>query len=195
LAYIGNKPTAVPLTSSDITNGIITTAKIADDAISAAKLAAGVGGKVLQVISTNKTAVESINSSATAFTNISGLSATITPSSTSSKIFIMASVVISFNNNQYGSLGGIRIQRGTTGLNAGGESYSSTTVVGQNESANNGRATLPIQFLDSPSTTNATTYNIGVKNAIGGTVTCVINGNKSASNTGSSTITIMEIVG
>ena len=195
MAYIGKTPTAVPLTSGDITNGIITTAKIADDAISAAKLASGVGGKVLQVVSINKTAVESINSSATAFTNISGLSATITPSSTSSKIFIMASVVISFNNDTYGSLGGIRIQRGTTGLNAGGESYSSTTVVGQNESANNGRATLPIQFLDSPSTTNETTYNIGVKNAIGGTVTCVINGNKSASNTGSSTITIMEIAG
>ena len=114
-------------------------------------------GKVLQVVSINKTAVESINSSATAFTNISGLSATITPSSTSSKIFIMASVVISFNNDTYGSLGGIRIQRGTTGLNAGGESYSSTTVVGQNESAINGRATLPIQFLNSPSPTNETT--------------------------------------
>ena len=40
MAYIGKNPTAVPLTSSDITDGIITTAK----------LAAGVGGKVLQVV-------------------------------------------------------------------------------------------------------------------------------------------------
>lgn len=152
-------------------------------------------GKVLQVVSTNKTAVESISSDDTVFTNISGLSATITPSATSSKIFVMASVVITFNNNTYGSLGGMRIQRGTTGLNIGGESYSSTTVVGQNESATYGRATLPIQFLDSPSTTSATTYNIGIKNAIGGTVTCIINGNKSGGNVGSSTITVMEIAG
>jgi hypothetical protein len=50
MAYIGKNPTSVPLTSSDITDGIITTTKIADDAISAAKLAAGVGGKVLQVV-------------------------------------------------------------------------------------------------------------------------------------------------
>jgi len=152
-------------------------------------------GSVLQVVSTNKTAVESIASEADAFTNITGLSATITPSSTSNKIFITASVVVTFEGDTYGSLGGIRIQRGATGLNDGGEDYSSTTVVGQNESAEGGRATLPIQFLDSPSTTSATTYNIGVKNAIGGTVTCVINGNKSASNTGSSTITVMEIAG
>jgi len=152
-------------------------------------------GKVLQVVSTNKTAVESINSSSDNFTNISGLSATITPSATSSKIFIVASVNYTLNNNTYGSLGGIRIQRGTTGLNIGGESLSSGTVVGQNESSIYGRATLPIQFLDSPSTTNATTYNIGIKNSIGGTVTCLINGNKSGGNVGSSTITVMEIAG
>jgi len=152
-------------------------------------------GKVLQVVSTNKTAVESINSDSDTFTNISGLSATITPSATSSKIFIVASVVYTLNNNTYGSLGGIRIQRGTTGLNIGGENLSSGTVVGQNESSIYGRATLPIQFLDSPSTTSATTYNIGIKNSIGGTVTCVINGSKSGGNVGSSTITVMEIAG
>lgn len=38
MAYIGKVPTAVPLTSSDITNGIVTTAKIADDAVDNTKL-------------------------------------------------------------------------------------------------------------------------------------------------------------
>jgi hypothetical protein len=41
MSYIGKTPTAVPLTSSDITDGIITTAKIADDAITSAKLGTG----------------------------------------------------------------------------------------------------------------------------------------------------------
>ena len=44
------------------------------------------------MVSTNKTAVESINSDDTAFTNISGLSATITPSATSSKIYVACTI-------------------------------------------------------------------------------------------------------
>ena len=41
MAYIGKTPTSVPLTSSDIADGIISTAKIADDAVIAAKLGVG----------------------------------------------------------------------------------------------------------------------------------------------------------
>ena len=37
--YIGNVPSAVPLTSADITDGIISTAKIAADAIDGTKIA------------------------------------------------------------------------------------------------------------------------------------------------------------
>jgi len=43
MPFIGNKPTAVPLTSADITDGIISSAKIATGAITSAKLASGVG--------------------------------------------------------------------------------------------------------------------------------------------------------
>tara|TARA_R100000734_G_C3290693_1_gene82550 strand:+ start:23 stop:655 length:633 start_codon:yes stop_codon:yes gene_type:complete len=38
MAFIGKQPTPVPLTSSDITDGIISTAKIADDAVTGAKI-------------------------------------------------------------------------------------------------------------------------------------------------------------
>tara|TARA_R110002126_G_scaffold2800_2_gene15506 strand:+ start:20 stop:1198 length:1179 start_codon:yes stop_codon:yes gene_type:complete len=41
MAYIGKNPTAVPLTSSDITDGIITTAKIADANVTNPKLTSG----------------------------------------------------------------------------------------------------------------------------------------------------------
>jgi len=95
MAYIGKTPTAVPLTSGDITNGIITTAKIADDAISAAKLASGVGGKVLQVV-TGTTTYGKTNSS-TSFTDVESSSGvtwvtSITPSSSSNKIFIISNI-------------------------------------------------------------------------------------------------------
>jgi len=42
--YIGNYPTAVPLTGDDLTDGIITSAKIADGTIASVDLASGVGG-------------------------------------------------------------------------------------------------------------------------------------------------------
>ena len=39
MGFIGRQPTPVPLTSSDIADGIISTAKIADTAVSTAKIA------------------------------------------------------------------------------------------------------------------------------------------------------------
>ena len=42
MAYIGNKPTAVPLTSSDIQDGTITASDIADSTITSGKIASGV---------------------------------------------------------------------------------------------------------------------------------------------------------
>lgn len=38
MGYIGNKPTALPITTSDLTDGLITTAKIANDAVDNTKL-------------------------------------------------------------------------------------------------------------------------------------------------------------
>tara|TARA_R100000231_G_scaffold1229_1_gene2090 strand:+ start:998 stop:1528 length:531 start_codon:yes stop_codon:yes gene_type:complete len=151
-------------------------------------------GKVLQVVSTNLTSVVSISvPDGTTPSNVSGLSVTITPSATTSKIFLTAQVVFTLNNDTYGTLGGVIFQRGTTKLNAGGDNLSGTTVVGQNESAIYGFCTIPLQYLDSPSTTSATTYSVAVKNMIGGDIQGYINGAKNGSNKGSSTITAYEI--
>ena len=46
MAYIGKTPTPIPLTSSDITDGIITTTKIADDAATADKIANAVNSAI-----------------------------------------------------------------------------------------------------------------------------------------------------
>jgi hypothetical protein len=40
MSYIGKTPTSVPLTSSDITDGIITTTKIADSSVTTEKIVA-----------------------------------------------------------------------------------------------------------------------------------------------------------
>ena len=164
-------------------------------------LPAGVGGKILQVLSTTKTDTTTTNVGGDNFVNIPSLNVTITPSATSSKIFIIGSVTYSMNSNQYGTMLGFRITRGaggtgaTGGVGAGGNNQATNTLVGQNESSVYAVATAPIQFLDSPSTTNATTYHISVKNNVGSTEGAIINGKKNGGAVGSSTITVYEIAG
>ena len=83
MAYIGQ---GLVSTSADNTVG---TSAIEDGAITAAKLASGVGGKVLQVVSTTKTdtfTVSTANSSDPA--DITGLSVAITPASSSNKVLV-----------------------------------------------------------------------------------------------------------
>ena len=163
---------------------------------SVTSLPAGVGGKVLQVVSTLKSSASTISTDSDNGTNISGLSATITPSSTSSKIFITASVTYSMAGDTYGTLGTVFITRGTTRIGVGGNNQASQTTVGMSDSSvNQAIVTVPITFLDSPSTTSATTYNIQIMNNLGGTQTMYVNARKTGSARGSSTITVMEIAG
>ena len=152
-------------------------------------------GKVLQVVSTSKSSVSSINTNSDTFVDVTGMSVAITPSSTSSKILVQASVFYSLADNTYGSLCGLRIARDTTGIGTGGQDYTSGTIVGHDDTSSLFFATVPLLFLDSPSTTSAKTYKIQVKNSIGGSKTFYVNGRKDGTNYGSSTITVMEIAG
>ena len=60
------------------------------------------------------------------------------------------------------SLAGISFFRDTTQIGDGAEDIASGTVVGIGYTGNNNHVTVPIQFLDSPSTTSATTYKLQV---------------------------------
>ena len=95
MGYIGKTPTPAPLTSSDITDGIITIADLATTGTASSStflrgdgaFAEAGGGKVLQVVQTLKTDTESVTGSS--FADISGLNVAITPSASSSKVLIM----------------------------------------------------------------------------------------------------------
>jgi hypothetical protein len=115
------------------------------------------GGKVLQVVQAT-TATQVINSTTT-FAD-TGLTASITPSSATSKVLVMVS--------QMGcrrTAGGSTIElilnlfRGATdiALIAGGDLYTATTL--QQTGA------LTYAYLDSPATTSSTTYKTQFKNA------------------------------
>ena len=94
MAYIGSRPADKALQTSDIEDSAVTSAKIADGTIASGDLATGVGGKILQVLQTVKTDTTT-TSNVNSFTDISGLSQAITPTSTSSKILISIDMALS----------------------------------------------------------------------------------------------------
>ncbi len=114
--------------------------------------------RILQVVSTNKT--DTFGTTSTSFVDVTGLTVSITPSSSSSKILVAAFVNL-------GSLAGTnatyaRLLRGSTAIAIGDAAGSRTQASLAVEGA--GAASLPgtIIFVDSPSTTSSTTYKIQI---------------------------------
>ena len=166
------------LSASNLTSGTIPTARIT-------ALPAGVGGKVLQVVSVATTTQSS--SSSSTFADVTNLTAAITPSSSSNKILVtvFCNGVGKETNNAYV---GLRLLRGSSviaGLDylAGLNGASGTNYIG----------TSGIMYQDSPSTTSATTYKVQISSE-GNNAIAYIN-RPNSSSVPSSTITLMEIAG
>ena len=120
------------------------------------------GGKVLQV-------VNSITTTASATFTASGphaiLTATITPSSTSSKIFITASGSCQLTSGSNGTFASDMFRGSISGT------LISRYYEGVGGTTNNAIAyhTPSHSVIDSPSTTNATTYTFSIAKGSGGT--------------------------
>jgi len=153
------------------------------------------GGKVLQVVSTTKT--DTFSHQAQATVDITGMTATITPATTSSKILIMVHLALGTS----GTLANQSIQlfRDSTQIALGDASGS--WIRGMFEPNNRGFSpyegwTASSQFLDSPSTTSATTYKLTLYSKSSGSV-FYLNMNGGGGGTDDtraiSTITLMEI--
>ena len=128
----------------------------------------GGGGKVLQVQSTIKT--DTFTTTSTSLTDITGLSVAITPSAATSKILVMYSVVGAVTIGNY--VGQVVLLRGSTQLAIGDAASSRGRATG----AFNGTSVvydtraMAGQYLDSPSTTSATTYKFQGITESGGTL-------------------------
>jgi hypothetical protein len=144
-------------------------------------------GQVIQVVSTAKTTP--FTTTSTSFTDVTGLSVSITPASASNKILIFVNFV---SSNGIGSrLQYFNLVRGATNI------AQPTTIGSSFAQYNNSPDDLDnvaFHFLDSPSTTSSTTYKIQTKtNNSDNTITV---GDRNSSDLDSvSTITVMEIKG
>jgi hypothetical protein len=142
-------------------------------------------GKVLQVIQADSSTSTTVTS--TSYTDTT-LSATITPSAATSKIL----VIVSQNTDIYRSLanafGKVQLLRDSTSIfDTAGSNGRAFGWENTFNSYNSNQWTWPITYLDSPSTTRATTYKTqGAASYAGPTV---VFQNSSAK----STITLMEI--
>tara|TARA_R100000773_G_scaffold25104_1_gene21982 strand:+ start:2526 stop:3062 length:537 start_codon:yes stop_codon:yes gene_type:complete len=125
-------------------------------------------GKILQVKQAYKTDVFSSTSSGTH--NVTGLSVSITPASSSNKILVLADVGGHTHNGMGGSF---QIKRTisssstTIGLansasNRQRSSFSGTLYTGDGGGANFIVLTANTKFLDSPNTTSAITYQVAM---------------------------------
>lgn len=114
------------------------------------------GGKVLQVVSTTKTDTFS-SSIEDAWTDITGMSVSITPTSSSSRILVMVMVTYNTTNNY---IRGIRLVRGSTPIAIADADTGFEGTIAQSLGDDFTTDTMPIIHLDSPSTTSSTTYKI-----------------------------------
>jgi hypothetical protein len=135
-------------------NGTVLTADSAE-ATGMKWAASAAGGKVLQVVSTTKS--DTFTSTATTYTDITGLSVTITPTSATSKILVLFNL-----SGGATEIANARLVRGSTPIAIGDAAGS------RNRSAGDFAIfATPIvetlvsgSFLDSPATTSATTYKM-----------------------------------
>jgi hypothetical protein len=185
--YLGNIPSAVPLTSADIADSIITSAKITDATIvngdianatiALAKLSAtgtpsastflrgdnswasagATAGQVIQVLTATDSTERTTNS--TSFVTASNtLSVTITPSSASNKIFLIVNTNLYSPNTSAYYFG--TIFRDATDLGAA----SNKGLLGLYNATSDAALPLAMSILDSPNTTSAITYQVYIRN-------------------------------
>ena len=156
----------------------VDSAELIDGAVDGSHLASGVGGKVLQVVYANHNTTLSTTSTSLQTT---GVAAAITPSSTSNKVLITVSIPLRLN----GDLAiDVDLFKGSSsiflvGNDAGDNGTSAHENLGQ----------YAFTYLDSPSTTSATTYTVYVRST-GGSANLVAMGNNQYG-----TITLQEIAG
>ena len=160
-------------------------------AVSGANLTGVSAGKVLQVKQTVKT--DTFSTSSTSFVDVTGLNVSITPSSSSNKIFVIVDLQVGTDSDSQCMF---NLLRDSTSINKGDASSGRTQCFNEQGSGEDyHQQSASTHFLDSPSTTSATNYKVQMR--VTGS-THMLNQSQADANASSearttSSITVMEI--
>ena len=144
-------------------------------------------GAVLQVIQAHTTTETVANSGERVYNDVAGVTASITPKYSDSKVLIR--IMVSYYQTSYADCGALRILRGSTDI------YSDIHNVGYTGNSDQSGGIATFEYLDSPATTSATTYKLQAARNYGVSGSSfTINTTFDSQATGSS-ITLMEIAG
>ena len=139
------------------------------------------GGGIIQIVTVNKE--DTFSTTSTSFTDVTGLSASITPRSSSNKILCFASIIIGSTNT--GADNYLRLLRGAS------------FTVSNDFLIRTGSTSICLNYnflrVDNPATTSSVTYKIQVKAEVNDVVI-----NRRGSNPateGGSTLVLMEVSG
>jgi len=132
-----------------------TTGQIKDSGV---PITSSMGGKILQVVSTEKTDTASYSS--TTWANITGLTVSITPGDTANKVLVIVKCMTASNAD--GNSNFFRIARGGTAINVGDAASNriQATAGGIDGQGQDGAECVSIAYLDSPATAASTTYSL-----------------------------------
>ena len=159
-------------------------------------------GSVLQVVSTTKTDTFSVSAASGSYNVVTGLNATITPTSTNSKVLVIFHAHGAVSSNSQGQAQ-FRIMRDATPVgvatsvgNRGALSAGTFTEAGASYMI----ASISASYLDSPNTTSSITYSAQFYNSSSSTQTLYVNRSFLDSDTvnysrTTSGITLMEVAG
>jgi len=189
-----------------VTDGAVSTAKIGNNAVTMAKLATSgtlpalngsaltnlppVSGSIIQVQQTPINTVLSTPATGEGtFVDIAGMSVSITPSSSSSKILV--SYILNLGHSTASQNNSIKLLRDSTAISGTGGGTASVTNFARCSTTE--MVERSMQYLDAPATTSALTYKVQWAS---GASTFYLNRRGSDTNfIGISTITAMEIAG
>jgi hypothetical protein len=176
--YVSSVLNAIPAVAGAVTNSYLL-----DGSITKAKMAASgawaPAGTVIQVV--NATTNVQVGSSSSTYAD-TGLTASITPTSSSSKILVLANQAGMYKANGVDRIAGVQLLRNSTVLALMETEYGNSISAGIGGS-------LSTCFLDSPATTSAVTYKTQFRSTQNNASVYVQITNAV------STITLMEIAG
>jgi hypothetical protein len=181
------------LTAGGLPDGSVTSADLASGAITAGALP---NGSILQVVSTTKS--DTFSTSSTDFVDVTGLSVSITPSSTSNKILVLVNLT---GDGTAGDTRAVyRLVRGSTVIAQGDAAGSRPRGFGgiYHPSDTNTVESISAVHLDSPASTSEQTYKVQASEGNNTASSVYVNRASSWADAAGhvatiSTITVMEV--